>query len=93
MGCSSPWVGTSGACELLTTMRSYGYLSPLTHWPPVIGVVQTLGTGLSALSLLLHVTWPPMVCMSVAAMASRMVALSSTLVVRFSASTTTSKMA
>src|SRR5581483_3896758 len=47
-GCSFAWIGTFGSPECSQSRKSSGNLLPfvLTHWPPMIGVVTTGGTGL-----------------------------------------------
>src|SRR6185437_6071057 len=48
---SLPWIGTFGSSECSQITKSSGNLLPffcLTHWPPMIGVVTTGGTGLRA---------------------------------------------
>src|SRR5580692_1177895 len=73
---------------LSTIFRSNGHFSPLTHWPPKTGVLQTLGCGCPV-----NLIGPTRVARSVALSASRMEAWSVGSLARLSVSIATSQSA
>src|ERR1700683_1215337 len=73
---------------LSTIFRSNGHFSPLTHWPPSTGVLQTLGCGCPV-----NLIGPTRVARSVALSASRMEAWSVGSFARLSVSIATSQSA